>query len=42
MKANLAATGMSWDELYEQYGDELSLEFMGELRNARDEAEAGE
>lgn len=42
VKANLAATDLSWDELYGQYGDELSLEFMGELRNARGEEEVGE
>jgi energy-coupling factor transporter ATP-binding protein EcfA2 len=42
VKANLAATDMSWDELYEEYGDELSLEFMGELRNDRDGADASE
>lgn len=42
VKANLAATDMSWDELYEEYGDELSLEFMGELRNDRDDADANQ
>jgi ABC-type dipeptide/oligopeptide/nickel transport system ATPase component len=42
VKANLAATDMSWEELYEEYGDELSLEFMGELRNTTDEQDLSE
>ena len=38
VRENLLATDMRWDALYAAYGDELSMEFLSELRAAADES----